>query len=548
MRNLLLNKLIYVLTINAQIDALFTYSEYYGSRNLLSTYDGGYLIAPQSYDGDNNRHILKVNQLGSIEWKIKPFSDEELGISNIATLSNGDIIASGETYKYWSPYWQQENPNRVDGVLLRINTCGEVEWVVHQRRHEDINIYESLRWLTVDSLDNIWVSFYVSYENKEQRDSVVDGKLGARAIMNKYSPDGELLATTNDIFDHLANITSIESTNDGGVIATSSCSLLPFYDQVHDPTTNPLYFDRSSVIKYDEYGEIEWFDAYRWEEDQVYDIDSFLTAENEKIVSSRGADILLTDSNTYLVSATRYFFSPSYNSTYTKFLLYELDEDGNMLRDSIYDYHRNASIMSFEVLDDSTLVFECTSIPFDDFTQGAEAHLEIWKIDSRTWDIKGRFIDSSTVNYIGSSIAVTPEKKILLTSYQQNSLGAQLRVINSETMTLDTVPAVDTLNYDYLCTGTFTPAVITLPADTNIYEPYGYTEFDKINLGLYVKDKVLHLSNLESSNYAYQIVNTLGQVVELGAVLPSQINLQHLDGGIYFLQLPDVKEVVKFVL
>jgi len=99
MRNLLLNKLVHILTkgilclwlifpltSRGQTEAVFSFDDYYGYISNVHSYDGGYLIAPQSIYGDNVRHILKINQLGGIQWKIEPSSDDELRIFQIAIV------------------------------------------------------------------------------------------------------------------------------------------------------------------------------------------------------------------------------------------------------------------------------------------------------------------------------------------------------------------------------------------------------------------------------------------------------------------------------
>ncbi len=177
--------------LNFAQEAIFPLDNHKACYEVMTAYDGGYYVVNVSenhlYDGT----IFKLDHKGEELWKIEVHSEDTFLITGIDELSNGDIIIAGETIQYWSPYVQKTTKSR-DGVLARINTCGEVEWVKIIVRDPAVRISDPIRTILVDSEDNIWVNhaIYLGLD-QDLKDTYAGGKRGAALTISKFNADGE---------------------------------------------------------------------------------------------------------------------------------------------------------------------------------------------------------------------------------------------------------------------------------------------------------------------------------------------------------------------
>ncbi len=519
-------------------EAIFPLEDQRGCYGIKTAYDGGYYVLNETYDHTYDGTIIKLNHKGEEVWKIEIHPEDTFKITYITELSNGDIIIAGETFQYWSPYIQKTTKAR-DGVLARINTCGEVEWIKIIVRDPAVKISDPIRALLVDSEDNIWVNhaIYLGLD-QDLKDTYAGGKRGAALTISKFNADGEFLYRTQELLDNQNGVVwEIKESSHDGVIVSGYASFLPYYNQVYSDT-NSIVYDRALVMKIDEDCEIEWHDVYNWENDVPYDPQT--QSSHPFIKFSRASSILETPDSNYLVLGNNILFDTNLNSDTYNLLLYELDQNGELLRDTIYQHTHSVGFSFMKYLNDTTIVLVTNPFPLD-YIYGDE-HLEVWKINTSTFNVEGRFIDTN--RYLPASrIDITDESKILIGTSKPSPVYSKTHVlvIDPTTMELDTIPSVDTNTYDYLCSGTFTPELINLPDDTATYEPIGVYEYENGEIDI-VYDwtyKNLKITSSLFQHARYIIANSKGQILLEGA-LPKQVttlNVDHLQSGIYHIKI-----------
>ncbi|MCK9422146.1 MAG: T9SS type A sorting domain-containing protein [Bacteroidales bacterium] len=112
---LLLNQ---VITINAQ-EWIRYYGDGYWSQNVIECYDKGYLITGIRLDGKYSC-IIKTDINGNLLWEKRIGNDQYLIFAeNIEQTPDNGFIIGGTTTKI---------NNRQDPFILKLNSCGEVEW------------------------------------------------------------------------------------------------------------------------------------------------------------------------------------------------------------------------------------------------------------------------------------------------------------------------------------------------------------------------------------------------------------------------------------
>ncbi len=521
-------------------DAFFPLEDQKGCYEVKAAYDGGYYVVNTSYDHISDGTIIKLNHKGEEVWKIEIHPEDTFLITEIDELSNGDVIIAGETTQYWSPYIQK-NHKSWDGVLARINTCGEVEWIKIVVRDPVVKLTDPIRALLVDSDDNIWVNHYINLGlDQDLKDTYADGKSGASLTISKFNADGEFLNRTEELLDNPNGIVwELKESSQDGVLSVGYASFLPYYNQVYSDT-NDIVYDRALVMKIDEECEIQWHDVYNWENDEVFDPQT--QSSHPFIKFSRASSILETPDSNYLVMGINILFDTALNNNTYNLIIYELDKYGELLRDTMYQHTHSVGYSFMKYLNDTTIALVTNPFPLDDIY--GDNHLEVWKINTNTFEVEGRFIDTNKY-YSASRIDITDEGKILIGSSKAMSVPiyskTHVLVINPETMELDTIPSVDTNTYDYLCNGTFMPELINLPDDTTTYEPIGVYEYESGQIEI-VYDwtyKNLKITSSLFQHARYIIANSKGQIL-LEGELPKQVtslNVDHLQTGIYHIKI-----------
>ncbi len=529
--------LLFGINIFAQ-DAVFQLEDLRRCNTVKIAYDGGYYIVNETHDHTYDGVIVKLNHKGEEVWKIELSPEDTFKINSIDELSNGDIIIAGETIQYWSPYIQKTIKSQ-DGVLARINTCGEVQWVKIIVRDPAVKLSDRIKAVLVDSEDNIWVNHYINLGlDQDLKDTYAGGKRGAALTISKFNADGEFLYRTGALLDNPNGVVwEIKESSYGGVIAVGFASFLPYYNQIYSDT-NDIVYDRALVMKIDEECEIQWHDVYNWENDEIFDPQT--QSSHPFIKFSRASSILETPDSNYLALGNDIFFDTVLNSRTYNLLLYELDKDGELLRDTIYQHTHSVNFSFMKYLNDSTIAMVTNPLPLDDIY--GDNHLEVWKINTNTFNVEGRYIDTN--RYLPASrIDITDEGKILIGASKPSPVYSKTHVlvIDPITMELDTIPNIDTNTYDYLCNGTFMPELIDLPDDTATYEPIGVYEYDggQIEIVYDWTHKNLKITSSLFQHARYIIANSKGQIL-LEGELPKQVttlNVDHLQAGIYHIKI-----------
>ena len=528
--------------VQAQNDTVIDVIGFIGSKDIEMAYDGGYVISVAPDNTTKSAYIKKINRKGETLWTVKPHSSElgDIVTGDIDFLSTGEMILSGHTFKYYHPDYPASR--QADGLLIKIGTCGEVEWLNIETRLEGIRIGDGLRKMDISSNDDIWVNHYCGY-GLELMDSLTDGKRGSQMIMNKYNSDGDLIAKTadEDVVGFNGYINDVIALDDGGCIVSGyGYAILPYYNQVWSDT-NQVGYTRSIIIKYNADANMEWYHVYNWNQDTIYD-PSIHANYFDNIVVSDGSWMIETDSNTFIVSGLRNFYNADdYGGRYNKQFLYEIDLEGSILRDTLYDNPINiGGYAPIKQLDDTTLFLVTNPVDFGAFNQTNWAELEVRRIDSRTFDVTGRWVDTTYAYYPTSKIEISHEGKVLIMTYRSDGIGTQIRVLNPETMRLDTIPTIDTHVYDSLCSGVYTPEDYVLPADTNHYEPIGFVEFESHDsmIEYLQNDKALLFVNAHKGGI-YQLINASGQVIESGTLESGVVHkdVAYLPTGFYQVRL-----------
>ena len=121
-----------------------------------------------------------------------------------------------------------------------------------------------------------------------------------------------------------------------------------------------------------------------------------------------------------------------------------------------------------------------------------------------------------------------------------------LMVIDPETMTLDSFPAVDTNTYDYLCPYTVNPDIIDLPDDTTNWDSLlniSVIDLRPKQLGLEVyqnhRQITIEQEPNKTQNLDFYLFDALGKIVHSGsfAAQSQQLDLSAQPAGSYFLQV-----------
>ena len=112
--------------------AYYTIDDAATTRDNFVSYDGGNMLLVFEEGNYYNSSFLKTNRKGEELWRMELSSEDKFQVSDFAPLSNGDFIVSGQTIQYWPEGYAAINA--WDGVLMRVNVCGEVEWLKIVRR------------------------------------------------------------------------------------------------------------------------------------------------------------------------------------------------------------------------------------------------------------------------------------------------------------------------------------------------------------------------------------------------------------------------------
>ncbi len=105
---------------------IFGDDDQYVVRNIVETYDNGYIISGTSYNGSGLQVsygiVIKTDINGEVLWEKKIGANPGPGITaggHIEQTEDGGYIVTGTSYIY---------DNYGDAYILKLNACGEKEW------------------------------------------------------------------------------------------------------------------------------------------------------------------------------------------------------------------------------------------------------------------------------------------------------------------------------------------------------------------------------------------------------------------------------------
>ena len=239
--------------------------------SVSETSDGGY-IAGGSFKGDiqvgdytleninslENGMIIKYNREGTVEWARSVGGYNNDSINSITTTSDGGVIAGGyfEDNDIQVGDYTLENQGGNDGMIIKYNVEGEVEWARREggSSEDRINSVAETRdggYIAAGYFNSssIQVGDY-TLTNSGNDDGMII-KYEEKELVNVDVTKAEGIGGNND-----DDIYSVAETRDGGYIAGGDFSSSSI--RVGDYTlTNSGHRD-GMIIKYSAEGEVEW--------------------------------------------------------------------------------------------------------------------------------------------------------------------------------------------------------------------------------------------------------------------------------------------------
>jgi hypothetical protein len=519
------------------------FNEYRGVREMIETYDGGkvFMVTGQNHAYDGK--LFKLNQAGEKIWEIGIHPQDSFLFNGIAELSTGELIVVGETHQYWSPYYPNETSQSRDGVMAKINVCGEVEWVkLVLLNHLGIKANDPLRRVTIDKEDNIWVHHYINIIYDPHLDTYFNGKRGSEFHIKKFNSDGELLEQTDNhyITDGGGSVFKLVPTYEKGVIFSGNNYELPYYEPNIPDSAQTIYL-RPFIMKLDSTCEPEWTYVHKWEEDEVFNPGDIVNHTFE--IGMVGSIVVLNDSLYIGLNYKKHYESLYNNGSYymNYFILNNLGERiyDTLLYNPPLSYGGGDMILS----SDSILI---TAINAVDVTlpEDTDSRLHVYKINLNTQAIDLVYVDST--NYYTKQRIVEDENtgELWIGSVKQFTPGVSAVIQKIDPMSYQPVAfwSSDSNAYDTLCPGSFSPGVIDLPDDTTTYIHPDSIGLPNISKAWDVKVYQIDAHTLTFlHNYAYLNIKAINAKGEQVLIEPNftktNLDISQLAFGAYYFTI-----------
>ena len=377
---------------------------------ILESYDGGTIILANKTWQSYNGKIIKLDKAGDILWEHSiEEGDEGLDPFTLVEDKQGNLYIGGRTFQY------EEYGG--DGFLMKLNACGILQWF---RKIHFTDESDNVQKLILGENGNLYFNHHVGLPDMRFNLTKVDS-LG-NILWNQTHLAGE------DSLVWASNLKDLIRTSDKGFLMIGSAYAVPYFDQ-----NTTIGYIRSAVVKTDSLGNEEWHYIYRWEED-----------EPENIILSTSANIDELANGHLIVTAL------DRNDSYIKVMLYELDENGELVwskniskPNTAYDKTRSC------IANDSTLLV-CTaaSLPSNELYR----HIEVYKLDLQG-NILAEYVDDNN-SLISRDFRLTNDSSgvyILPAAKSEGSYNLYALKLNPYTMELDTFVTEDNTVYDYYC-------------------------------------------------------------------------------------------------
>ncbi|MCT4665106.1 MAG: T9SS type A sorting domain-containing protein [Flavobacteriales bacterium] len=532
--------LLFVGELNAQVYKK-DFTQYKSVRKIIKTYDGGlaFITTGQAHNDDGK--LVKLDAQGNFLWEINPNIGDTLLMNGLAELSNGDLIVVGETHKYWNPF-APKTFDALDGVMAKINTCGEVEWTKLIVWNDTIKMADPIRNLVVDDQDNIWIHHYI-VPSFNYLDKYFEGAYGVRLDIKKFDSDGDLLEQMDEYLEtpENADISDMEFTSDGGVIVTGDGYHFPYYNQVQSDTNNTVTL-RPFTMKVDDECEVEWTYTHKWEEDEYKTPDKYYS-EVFELGTTRTVNAI--DDSTYLFSSQKIWYNSTLSRNVKLINFYVLNQQGQRLRDTVfYTPHHGFGFHEVIKKNDSTHLL-CVSVcdftkPINPSNGYRDYYIEIFEINPYTLAFESVYIDS-THDYLNTEIVLDNQERLWIGANRQDvgQLTAEFQILDAHTYQPLAFPTTDSNAYDTLCPTGFIPGVIDLPDDTTTYtDPFSVADIEKSTIKVCQSDAHTLFFEHEYDYLDFKVVDASGRtVMNQTNYQNNSLSIGHLSRGVYYFTI-----------
>jgi len=479
---------------------IFGDDSHYYARNIIETYDNGFIISGISYTGSgteiNYGIIIKTDINGNVLWEKKIGAEPspgKTGGNHIEKLSDGSYILTGTTYIYdaWG-----------DAYILKLNACGEKEW-----SRIFYNMGSSEYGVDVEVMDDGSYLAMIKYWGNDLANERIwlfkidqDGEIIWQKVYAKWT-----LGTNNEEGYHL-----LKNSNNDYLITGK------YYQYNPGEDTNARY-KRPMFIKIDSMGNEQWH---------------LLWGVHEYFYGSCYKSRFDINGNIYSVGQNASVDPPGYQGA-----MFKLDENGNQLfSKNIPDSTQAGISTTISLMQDSLLFIGTSWADWDN-----NDHTTIYKTDTLGNIIKEKELlqESNTFN---SSI-ITHDNKYLVTGsfVVDGNWDIYLWKFNKylEYDSIYTQP----LTYDSLCPYDIVSDTIDLDTVTvNLQELYKQMHRIKVHPNPASTKLVVTLGDLAKGT-ELKLYNTNGQVVKHIQLQPYKreykIDVVGLPSGMYVVVLLD---------
>ena len=225
--------------------------------------------APEKYDLEGQEYYFGIGASREVPTTYIPTFATSVGgsgdeeICSVASTSDGGYIAGGyfASSSIQVGEYTLENSGNEDGMLIKYDAEGEVEWArsVGERGDDRIKSLASTR-------DGGYIAGgYFSGSSIQVGDYTLENHGGYDGMIIKYDEEGEVEWARSVGGSNYDYINSVASTSDGGVIAGGYSSSRI---QIGEYTLTSSGSYDGMIIKYDEEGEVEWARSVGGEESE----------------------------------------------------------------------------------------------------------------------------------------------------------------------------------------------------------------------------------------------------------------------------------------
>lgn len=411
MRKLIFIVVLFICAVSPAQESWLYENSYFEGKQILETYDGGTLILANDEDFFGPTKLFKLDKTGDLLWEHSFEEDESTLPLCMEEDSQGNIIIGGKTFRY--------NTSYSDGFLVKLNPCGEMLWFNHL--YDEGSSGVSVSRLMLDENDNIII---IEHNNNSN-----GGEYNEDTTLKKYNGNGQLLWTLMLIPESQSLPQRCITCSDGGYLVESNFYAPPYYNQDFN-----VHYLRSTLIKIDSLGNVEWRNFHCWEQD---------TQDTIYVSSNTGSVVEIKNGEFISIAKQRYI--PNLRPE-----LYKVNSDGEMTwsRDVSED-NRTYSNCKMVMDKDSNLILginvaEGNSNYDDDY-------LEIYKFNLQGDELARWECPQQTTilrdfrwNRDSTSLYVLPGNKL-------SAMSLYAFKFNTNSMQLDTFATEDNNEYDYYC-------------------------------------------------------------------------------------------------